>query len=1321
MVEKYIIERGVDQDVRKQITEFFDEFDTRIIYLEDYIGNAPSGGIVLKYNFNSATVAADPGSGFVSVDNADPTLVTRMYISKTTAPGNDASAILEAIEDQAVIGLFETVAPNATAYFEISDTVKIDHGTYFEFGIAGYSDGSTLPANGAATDVYLIAAGGRLLPPGGDTDWILKKVSAANYDVVWVDGTTLYTPISHYTDLSNPHEVLHAQLTDLTVDDHHNQVHLLYGSDHSDVNDSAVLETRQLLAWSGGEWTPQFRMNWRGAWGPQTYEQSDVVYDTGYTMYANKTTQDRAAPQPLGDPAFGLPEIPLWADFSNVSTVQAGHLYTFDETGYFRSLRVWVPEITANTEYKVVVVKNPQSANPEYTTIDLLNPNVDDWTLVSLDTILVLAGTDLLVYLDAVNSGGEQTWAYNWTRGSNENIVTPVSGEWNRNTQQSVLRINWLDAEAVPVDHRLELQVVQGTIFEISEVGAPENFIWYRVQGAYTENVDSTSFPISIVDQGILEPTIGNPTQIRAVQPIPEATKFVGITNYWAANQPVWGAISSFLAFDGTDTGVPADNAYGVDMAFQRLSISDDWELVAISGGGGGGGGGEGTPFPEPPDDTQAYARITGDWVAAYRKTEAAPIVHQHVEADITDLDKYTQAEVDSSQGIQDTAIGTLEQHPPRIDNPHAVSYTQTGAAALVHGHTDFLGAGTTGFVPDPTVESNHFLRDDGSWQEINTIPSGGVSTLYDFDTQTTVIPPEGFISVNNADMTLATEVLISIINKDGNNLDAWLSNLVEGDYVGINATSGSGNGSWYRLSADAVPGVEGYTLPVNYDSGPGGIILNEEVDLIIVGNPAARVPSGGLEGQHLAKLTDTAYDTYWVDAIDLAFQLVLSGQLAVAGDSFAVDTRGGGFIITLPLVSAKDDVVSITDVGGVCGTLANNVTVDRNGQTIDGLAENFIVDLNFGKVSFVYDGTEWLVAPDAIGTEGEQGTQGDIGPEGPQGGQGIQGVKGDQGDQGPEGPQGPKGDPGPPAEYGDPDDITSDLGYNGVTATFECFETIAAGEVVYATTSSSGAIALASEATQVPPIGIAVEDGLGTEKIKVLVSGWWRDDSLAGFSGTPTYVRVGGGKPINGPTFGPTNYNWLIGMRYNTQGNTRKYVLVKPEKSPYYFDAPRDTKNYGYRDGNKVLIDGSQMEQPGDNLGTGLQDGEWRGMTMNSEVFFDGFQSVGRAVVQVNGNNTAYADNANGYGNASVVGVAVTANGGGANEQNLILIHGWHRADAEYAHLTGGLPVYLDSSQGLLTNTAPVASGAIVKVVGRMVATGLLYVHPSEHWIEVV
>lgn len=71
-------------------------------------------------------------------------------------------------------------------------------------------------------------------------------------------------------------------------------------------------------------------------------------------------------------------------------------------------------------------------------------------------------------------------------------------------------------------------------------------------------------------------------------------------------------------------------------------------------------------------------------------------------------------------------------------------------------------------------------------------------------------------------------------------------------------------------------------------------------------------------------------------------------------------DTSGGPFTVTLPATPATGAQVVVADAGSNWGT--NNLTVGRNGSTIQGLAQDLVCDITGASVQLVYDGTTWEV-----------------------------------------------------------------------------------------------------------------------------------------------------------------------------------------------------------------------------------------------------------------------------------------------------------------------------------------------------------------------
>jgi hypothetical protein len=591
---KYDVARGNLHDVRKQLGNFLDDLDQRIENIEIFSG---------LYQFNN-TGTTTPLAGFLSWNNSDPALVTELYVNVITGDATDVTGFLITLDDGDAVLVGDTDTGGVYAY----DVTALATETAGVVTIQVTYNDSTIvpePANNANLKLSLVR--------GVQWDDVLNKPSQ-------------FPPTDHgHTAPGDGGIVSHSSLADVLPDQHHNQVHDLYGPDQGDVDTSTAIQIRHGLNWNGSAFQAEFRMNWRNVWGPQTYYTHDVVYDDGWTMVANKQTTDRAAPQTVGDPVYTLPDAPGWTTYSDTSVIYSGHLYTFTKTGYFRSLRIWVPELTADTNYAIVIVRNPNTSNPILTRINDPILIENSWTVLGADTILMQAGEELLVYIDALNSGSSVSpggTPADWIRATSSNTTTPISGQWNTNVQETLLRINELDADANLIDLT---GVIPGSTFQFVDINDPNTSITYLAQSSETFLAGVYEWTVvidSIGTNGAPAPTDRCLTTI--IVPVASATKFVGIPAYWGPGTlPSWAGIQSFLEYDGVPQPVVGDEAYGIDISFQELVASPDWDFLSIPGGGGGGGEGGGE-FPEVPDDGVTYGRQYLQWNPVYTKDEAA-------------------------------------------------------------------------------------------------------------------------------------------------------------------------------------------------------------------------------------------------------------------------------------------------------------------------------------------------------------------------------------------------------------------------------------------------------------------------------------------------------------------------------------------------------------------------------------------------------------------------------------------------------------------------------------------------------------------------
>ena len=106
-------------------------------------------------------------------------------------------------------------------------------------------------------------------------------------------------------------------------------------------------------------------------------------------------------------------------------------------------------------------------------------------------------------------------------------------------------------------------------------------------------------------------------------------------------------------------------------------------------------------------------------------------------------------------------------------------------------------------------------------------------------------------------------------------------------------------------------------------------------------------------------------------------FILITSNTTATGNTQYIANTlTSGSFTLTLPSSPNQGTLIKITD-GGNFGT--NNLTVARNGSTINGIADDLIVNLPQIIAELIYDGSTWRV----ITTAGSQGATGSTGPTG--------------------------------------------------------------------------------------------------------------------------------------------------------------------------------------------------------------------------------------------------------------------------------------------------------------------------------------------------
>jgi hypothetical protein len=132
------------------------------------------------------------------------------------------------------------------------------------------------------------------------------------------------------------------------TDDHHNQQHAFWGTDHWDVvvQPPAV---RQGAFYNGLSWELGYRNNWiSGGWqSGTTYQIGDQILDEGWLAIANTATAERPAPQSTGAPYLPTTGA-TWdeTNSNNTGVVDVANVYTVQQ-GFFTDT-VFVNVIAGN-------------------------------------------------------------------------------------------------------------------------------------------------------------------------------------------------------------------------------------------------------------------------------------------------------------------------------------------------------------------------------------------------------------------------------------------------------------------------------------------------------------------------------------------------------------------------------------------------------------------------------------------------------------------------------------------------------------------------------------------------------------------------------------------------------------------------------------------------------------------------------------------------------------------------------------------------------------------------------------------------------------
>lgn len=342
-------------------------------------------------------------------------------------------------------------------------------------------------------------------------------------------------------------------------------------------------------------------MRWMGNWAGTgaEYIAYDAVRDGDWTMVANKDTTDRPGPVENGVLEWSLPDAPTWDATASASAsfILTGNEYTIAGQGvYALRARLWIPKVGATLYYRHFLQNVTTGA------VDIggeIQPSTTGWLTVNLGQVLVAGGVVLRIGIIAEEKSALVEFSGLWDYSSSNSDIIIGSGEAHDTLNRAYIRFSKTDN--IGGDRTAELlSVVPGSLISAA------NQVW-QVQAA---PIDGGTYVEYVITREGLNPTDNILTFDFDVLTA-ATTEWVEITDHWlgGGNDPGWSSPVKGFFGNGTFDLTLDDDAYGTDFEMQPAAVSDDWDLLALSGDTAGGS----TGTPEAYVSAQAFYEKVDD------------------------------------------------------------------------------------------------------------------------------------------------------------------------------------------------------------------------------------------------------------------------------------------------------------------------------------------------------------------------------------------------------------------------------------------------------------------------------------------------------------------------------------------------------------------------------------------------------------------------------------------------------------------------------------------------------------------------------------
>ena len=334
-----------------------------------------------------------------------------------------------------------------------------------------------------------------------------------------------------------------------------------------------------------------------------------------------------------------------------------------------------------------------------------------------------------------------------------------------------------------------------------------------------------------------------------------------------------------------------------------------------------------------------------------------------------------------------------------KLDSAQAIA-TITGSDLDMGGNKVLFGNVYTAQSDLPSASSYHgmfahvhndgagYFAHAGNWVRLanqseipSVIDSAGISSIITADVDASFINGLGIAGYADADVDThlnqssasSNEVLswngsdyAWVAQSSGGGTDsATVSSIITADVdaafvtnlgftVGGSGTTSDGIDTTYVYTATAnqtaFTGSDNNSATLSYATNSvmvylNGILLVPTTDYTATDGSTVTLASGAALNDEVMIVTVKSGPKTWTEE---------SGNYtATAGDKLFIDVSGGTATVTLPTSPDMGDEVRVIDATGNAAT--NNITINRNGNNINGAADNLVLDVNRAAIGLAY------------------------------------------------------------------------------------------------------------------------------------------------------------------------------------------------------------------------------------------------------------------------------------------------------------------------------------------------------------------------------